>query len=101
MKNLKDRQQPSAATLRAAGVGDFCLTLARCGMAKAWLRRCAAALVVLCFASTTPLQAQKFRTAWAANGIEVHAWLGGNGALRTLTDTNAAGLRCFYRMRQW
>jgi hypothetical protein len=25
----------------------------------------------------------------------------GNGALRTLTDTNAAGLRCFYRMRQW
>jgi hypothetical protein len=25
----------------------------------------------------------------------------GNGALRALTDTNAAGLRCFYRMRQW
>ena len=66
MKNLHDRQQPSRATPRAAaGVGYFCLPLLRCEAKKSWLRRCALALVILCFASTAPLQAQEFRAAWA------------------------------------
>jgi uncharacterized lipoprotein YddW (UPF0748 family) len=89
MKNLQDRQQPSRATPRAAaGVGCFCLPLVRCETKKSWLRRGALALVILCFASTAPLQAQEFRAAWAD---VFHVGMGSQTEVNNMVSALATG----------